>query len=319
MGLNFRIWCCPKLSVHLGDLAPIAGLILWGCTLGWYWSGWTSGWNSPNVNRYVHETGLLLLSLRSCIAEVCEPNSTDEGEPQGWYPFENHTQFDVAEFLYRCVQMSAGNVDSLLDLWESSLVTSGDHTPFADCKEMYEYIDAIPYGKVQWQSFMLLSANERDSEAQLLWMEDPQVVWYREPLAILWLMIANPAFNGEFDYVPYHEYINGNHHFRDFMSGDWAWKQAVHDSPSFLADVWPDFKTKLAADPENHGAFFVPIILGSDKTTVSVATGNNEYWPLYLSIGNLRNSARCAHKDGLVIIGFLSSPKGTNESSIAKP
>ena len=29
----------------------------------------------------------------------------------------------------------------------------------------------------------------------------------------------------------------------------------------------------------------VPIILGSDKTTVSVATGHNEYWPVYLSIG----------------------------------
>ena len=34
---------------------------------------------------------------------------------------------------------------------------------------------------------------------------------------------------------------------------------------------------------------FVPIILGSDKTTVSVATGQNDYHPLYLSIGNVQN------------------------------
>lgn len=45
---------------------------------------------------------------------------------------------------------------------------------------------------------------------------------------------------------------------------------------------------------------FVPIILGSDKTTVSVATGQNEYWPVYLSIGNIRNNVRRAHRNGVV-------------------
>jgi len=56
---------------------------------------------------------------------------------------------------------------------------------------------------------------------------------------------------------------------------------------------------------------FVPMILGSDKTTVSVATGLNEYWPLYGSVGNLQNNARCGHGQALVLIGFLAIPKGT--------
>jgi len=55
---------------------------------------------------------------------------------------------------------------------------------------------------------------------------------------------------------------------------------------------------------------FVPIILGSDKTTVSVATGQNEFYPLYLSIGNVQNHMRRAHKNALVVIGFLPIPKG---------
>jgi hypothetical protein len=37
---------------------------------------------------------------------------------------------------------------------------------------------------------------------------------------------------------------------------------------------------------------FVPVILGSNKTTVSVATGHNEYYPLYASIGNVQNHVR---------------------------
>ena len=55
---------------------------------------------------------------------------------------------------------------------------------------------------------------------------------------------------------------------------------------------------------------FVPIILGSDKTTVSVATGQNDFYPLYLSIGNVQNHIRRAHKNALVLIGFLPIPKG---------
>jgi len=55
---------------------------------------------------------------------------------------------------------------------------------------------------------------------------------------------------------------------------------------------------------------FVPIILGSDKTTVSVATGDNSFYPLYLSIGNVQNHIRRAHQNAVVLIGFLAIPKG---------
>ena len=66
----------------------------------------------------------------------------------------------------------------------------------------------------------------------------------------------------------------------------------------------------IATDPNTHGSMFVPIILGSDKTTVSVATGHTEYWPVYLSIGNIHINVRRAHRNGLVLLGFLAIPKG---------
>ena len=65
----------------------------------------------------------------------------------------------------------------------------------------------------------------------------------------------------------------------------------------------------IAEDPNSDGSMFVPIILGSDKTTVSVATGNNEYYPVYLSIGNIHNNVRRAHRNGVVLLGFLAIPK----------
>ena len=66
----------------------------------------------------------------------------------------------------------------------------------------------------------------------------------------------------------------------------------------------------IAADVDTHGATFVSIILGSDKTTTSVATGQHEYHPIYLSIGNVHNHVRRSHKEALVLLGFLPIPKG---------
>ena len=53
----------------------------------------------------------------------------------------------------------------------------------------------------------------------------------------------------------------------------------------------------------------VPLILRSDKTLASNATGQNEFHPLYISPGNVRNSVRRAHCDALIPIGFLAIPK----------
>ncbi|KAI6104275.1 hypothetical protein F5141DRAFT_1189731 [Pisolithus sp. B1] len=83
----------------------------------------------------------------------------------------------------------------------------------------------------------------------------------------------------------------------DLMTGNWAWNQC----------------NELSKGPDNHGAMFVPIILGSDKTTVSVATGNNEYYPLYISAGNVHNGMRCAHGEAVSLLGFLSIPKTDKE------
>lgn len=65
----------------------------------------------------------------------------------------------------------------------------------------------------------------------------------------------------------------------------------------------------IAEDASTHGSMFVPVILGSDKTTVLVATGQNEYYPLYISNGIVHNSVRRAHKNAVSLLAFLAIPK----------
>jgi hypothetical protein len=40
------------------------------------------------------------------------------------------------------------------------------------------------------------------------------------------------------------------------------------------------------------GATLIPIILGSDKTRLTILGGNKQAWPLYLSIGNIPSKTR---------------------------
>jgi len=94
------------------------------------------------------------------------------------------------------------------------------------------------------------------------------------------------------------------------MSGNWAWRQVVCPFWNCCASIYIKIiQDIIVNDPSTHGSMFVPIILGSNKTTVSVGTGNNKYWPVYLSISNIHNKVHRAHRNGLVLFGFLAIPQ----------
>ncbi|KAI6009455.1 hypothetical protein F5J12DRAFT_905039 [Pisolithus orientalis] len=111
------------------------------------------------------------------------------------------------------------------------------------------------------------------------WMLNSYDVWYRDPCK-------------EYDST------NNQRHWEDFMSGAWVWNKADRI---------------ISEDPMMAGETLIPIILSSDKTTVSVATGQTDYYPLYLSIGNVCNTVHHAHCSVVVLIGFLAMPKTTRE------
>jgi hypothetical protein len=58
-------------------------------------------------------------------------------------------------------------------------------------------------------------------------MNDEYEVYFKDPRGLVQDIISNPDFASIFDYAPYHEYLDGVHHFQNMMSGNWAWRQAV--------------------------------------------------------------------------------------------
>ena len=69
------------------------------------------------------------------------------------------------------------------------------------------------------------------------------------------------------------------------------------------------FQNTIAEDKCTHGSMLVPIISGSDKTTVLIASGQQEYHPVYQSPGNITNIAQCGHGNGVLPVAFLPIPK----------
>ncbi|KAG1733929.1 uncharacterized protein EDB91DRAFT_1238521 [Suillus paluster] len=219
--------------------------------------------------------------------QVFHPHLTDV-IPTNWTPYQNQVAFETAKFLFMCNQMSAGQIDTLLDHWAATLIKHNDSPPFVSHHDLYDTIDATPLGNVAWESFSMSFNGVKPAENVPLWMDATHDVWFHDPHLLIHNMLANPDFDGEIEYTPYQDYNK---------CCNWAWNQA---------DI-------IAQNQEAHGSIFIPLIIGSDKMTISVAIGHTEYHPLYLSISNIFNGVRYAHCNGVVLVGFLAIPKTTKE------
>ncbi|TFK96405.1 hypothetical protein BDV98DRAFT_586400 [Pterulicium gracile] len=189
--------------------------------------------------------------------------------------------------------MPGKKIKKLLNLWAANAIASGGVPPFMSKSKLYDAIDAIADGTAPWQLFTIKYTGPRPAKGRIPdWMDATYEVWYRDSLKLLKSMLQNPAFKGHFDTVPFDEV--GKRHFNNLFSGDWVWQKA--------SEI-------LRHHPELAGPILVPTVAGSDKKTVSVMTGNNEYYPMYLSAGNLDNKTRRAHLDSVLPVAFLAIPK----------
>ncbi|PBK74578.1 hypothetical protein ARMSODRAFT_985796 [Armillaria solidipes] len=176
-------------------------------------------------------------------------------------------------------------INDLLQIWVTTLLEE-QSPPYANVNDIYEMIDATALGTVSWECFSVSYNGLNKDDAP--WKSATYDVWFRDPWAILHSQLANPDFANEMDFAPKQvKDSHGKHRYQDFMSGNWACT--------------------------THNSTFCPVILGSDKTTVSVATGQNEYYPLYQSNGLIHNGVHRAHHNSVALSEFLSIPKTNQE------
>ena len=171
----------------------------------------------------VHILFYLLDQLSQClfsIATPCDENKVDllpgtppppppVQSPTDWTPYCDCVDFELTEFLYKTVQMSAGSIDTLSQLIHASLIAHGtgpdDVNLFTSNSDLLAKIDVTLVGDVPWQGFTMTHDGHLPDKAPE-WMTTTYDVWHCDPWQLLHNILANWDFHGEFDYTPFREF-----------------------------------------------------------------------------------------------------------------
>ncbi|KAF8261270.1 hypothetical protein EI94DRAFT_1789551 [Lactarius quietus] len=168
---------------------------------------------------------------------------------------------------------------------------SRDEVPWKNAKEMYESIDSISAGGPGWTTYELSYNGPKPDSAPPQWMQESYELNVRDVLSVFEEQLASRELDGQFEYI--------------------RMKSMTRTVLGFIQTLCLGIGhiDTISEDENTHGSMLIPVVAGSDKTTVSVATGHQEYHPVYVSLGNITNTARRGHGNGVVAIAFLPIPK----------
>ena len=152
-----------------------------------------------------------------------------------WVPFNSQVGFELVTLLFRDAELSRSKIDQLMELWTASMIEVGGVAPFESHKDLLHQIDQIRLSHILWHSFEAAYSGDQqlDSDSPL-WMREKYEVWFHDPREIIHSILGNPDFSSGINYIPYHDFIDGKQRWSKFMSGDWAWDQAVRAFPCLL-------------------------------------------------------------------------------------
>ena len=95
-----------------------------------------------------------------------------------WAPYRSRMEFELADLLFRQLEIPAKKIDAVLDLWAVIVLELGGQPPFTNHKDLYRVIDSTRVGDVKWKCFNVgFNGEQRDGDSTP-WMSDSYEVWY---------------------------------------------------------------------------------------------------------------------------------------------
>ncbi|KAG6913058.1 hypothetical protein DXG01_010002, partial [Tephrocybe rancida] len=164
------------------------------------------------------------------------------------------------------------------------------HYPFANQAEweLMRWMNGVSLTRQQIDAFLKLAYRHQTFTYPRYKTKDPITIFWRDPLEVVKALYSNPIFTPCIELNPYKLYPSldsDDRMYTEFMSGDFAW----------------DYQSTLQI-----GHSFVGIILASDKTPLTIGTGNCEMHPLLISITNIDAGVRMkATSHAFALIAYL--------------
>ncbi|KAI5980843.1 hypothetical protein EDD15DRAFT_2185860, partial [Pisolithus albus] len=183
-----------------------------------------------------------------------------------WAPFNNEAEWELVRFLVKNVGRT--RIDEFLKLD----IVRQNGVSFDNARSLLKYVDQLRTGPA-WTCEMIDVEGDIVAEDGTLKHERLEL-WRRDPVECVRELMGNPAFREVMSYVPERAYTDAkgeNRIYDEMWTGEWWW----------------DVQKRL---PE--GAVVAPVILSSDKTTLSQFSRDKKAWPVYLTIGNISKDVR---------------------------
>lgn len=153
---------------------------------------------------------------------------------------------------------------------------------FGSAKKMRSLIEQLPDATPRWMEHKITPAHGTPDE--------PVLMLYRDPLKLISYLLSRPTFADCMEYAPqqvWNDEEMDSRRYSEMSTGDWWWRTQV----CFLLDLVM-FVNSRCQESLPEGSTVIPVMLGSDKTQLTVLAGDKVAWPVYLSIGNISSKVR---------------------------
>lgn len=178
---------------------------------------------------------------------------------------------------------------------------------FSDKTAFFEKLDSLPTGPQFKQLSVTVQGDQVDEDGTP--MTEELEMWVRDPVECVQQLLGNPAFRDDLQYRPrrIRKRSSKKRVFSEAWTADWWWNTQVcnHVLIRVIYSLAARSKGKLP-----KGSTIAPIILSSDKTKLSVMSGDKSAWPVYMTIGNISKSIRRQpSRRATLLLGYLPITK----------
>ncbi|VDC00906.1 unnamed protein product [Peniophora sp. CBMAI 1063] len=239
----------------------------------------------PGATRVLHANTSAIWSggpghlLNQVASDPCVQTGISSGNIH--YPFANRMEWELAQWL-ETSGLSDVDKDRFLKL--DYVTTLQEHQiSFASARELRIRVESLPKTP-QWHSIVF--------DIPGFQTEEPMQLFFKHGIEVIAAMYANPIFANCIDHTAYRDIRDNNFVWGEFMSADLAdhLQSCLHDGETLLG-----------------------IITSSDKTPLTVGTGNKQMYPFLLGLANIHGAVRLkASSHAYSVAAYLPTPKFRN-------